>query len=86
MEDFPARIYFFDYIPDAQMIRIIYWYAPPAYWDYLAFNQHVNLEINRILEEAGISLLLPTRFTSTEEPGGQQTTASMGQGLLPPMA
>ncbi len=84
MEDFPARIYFFDYINDAQMIRIIYWYAPPAYWDYLAFNQQVNLEISRILEEEGISLLLPTRFTSTEEPGGHQTTASMAQGLPPP--
>jgi len=86
MEDFPARIYFFDYITDAQMIRIIYWYSPPAYWDYLAFNQHVNLEISRILEDAGISLLLPTRFTSTEEPVGHQTTAALGQGLPPPVS
>lgn len=65
--DFPPRVFFFDILGDAQLFRIIYWYEPPAYWDYLAFGQKLNLEINRLLEAEGITLLLPTRFTTKEE-------------------
>ena len=62
--DFPPRVYYFDIVEDAKLFRIIYWYEPPAYWDYLAFNQRINLGINRLFEAEGITMLTPTRVTT----------------------
>lgn len=70
-EDFPPRVYFFDYQPDALMLRMIYWYHPPAYWDYLAFSEKLNLRIGRELEDAGIRFALPsTEMRVSQAEGG----------------
>ena len=63
--DFPPRVFFFDFNPKAFIIRAIYWYNPPRYWDYLAFSERVNFEIFRAFEEQGIQFSLPARVAHT---------------------
>jgi MscS family membrane protein len=61
--DFPPRVYFVDFGPDCYTIRVIYWYTPPEYWDFLAFSERLNFHIFRAFEEQGIQLSLPTRVS-----------------------
>ena len=63
--DFPPRVYFNDFNPDSFNIRVIYWYRPPKYWDFLAFSEQINLEIFRAFEQQGIQFSLPFRITHT---------------------
>lgn len=63
--DFPPRVYFNDFNPDSFNIRIIYWYHPPNYWDFLAFSERLNLQIFRAFEDQGIQFSLPSRITYT---------------------
>jgi MscS family membrane protein len=62
---FPPRVFFTDFKPTAFNIRVIYWYTPPDYWDFLAFGERVNLEIFRAFDEQGIQFSLPFRVTHT---------------------
>jgi MscS family membrane protein len=59
--EFPPRVYFNDYNADSLNIIVIYWYAPPAYWDYLDHAQRLNLRIFEEFEKAGIEFAFPTR-------------------------
>ena len=63
--DFPPRVYFNEFNPDSFNIRIIYWYQPPNYWDFLAFSERLNLEVFRAFEDQGIRFSLPLRITYT---------------------
>lgn len=63
--DFPPRVYFNEFNPDSFNIRIIYWYHPPNYWDFLAFSEKLNLAIFRAFEDHGVQFSLPTRVTYT---------------------
>lgn len=60
-EEFPPRVYFNDYNPDSLNIILIYWYAPPAYWDYVEHAQKLNLRIFEEFEKAGIEFAFPTQ-------------------------
>jgi MscS family membrane protein len=60
---FPPRAYFNEYNRDSLNLRIIYWYHPPNYWDFMAFSERLNLQIKRQLEAADISFALPTTTT-----------------------
>ena len=63
--DFPPRAFFTDYLPTAFNIRVIYWYNPPSYWDFLEMSEKVNLAI----------------FRACEAPvGGQQTVSVIQHG------
>jgi len=62
---FPPRVCFFDFQPTAFVIRVIYWYNPPEYWDYLALSEKINFEIFRVLDEQQIQFSPPTRLTHT---------------------
>jgi MscS family membrane protein len=61
----PPRVCFFDFHPTAFVIRVIYWYNPPEYWDYLALSEKINFEIFRVLDEQQIQFSPPTRLTHT---------------------
>ena len=63
--DFPPRVYFNDFNPDSFNIRVIYWYTPPNYWDFLAFSEKVNVAIMRAFEQQDIQFSLPLRVTYT---------------------
>lgn len=60
-EEFPARVFFNDFNSASLNIIVIYWYHPPAYWDYLAFCQKFNLEVFRRFGEEGIEFAFPTQ-------------------------
>ena len=61
--DFPPRVYFNEFNDASLNILMIYWYFPPNYWDFLAFNERVNLQIMRAFEEEGIEFAFPTTTT-----------------------
>jgi MscS family membrane protein len=64
-EDFPPRVFFVDFLPEAFTIRVMYWYHPPNYWDFLAFSEQLNFAIFRAFEDRGIKFSLPQRVTHT---------------------
>jgi len=59
-ELFP-RVYFNDYNADSLNLFVIYWYAPPAWWDYMDHAQRLNLRIFEEFEKAGIEFAFPTQ-------------------------
>ena len=59
--DFPPRCYFNDFKDAALNLICIYWYHPPAYWDFLAFTENVNLQILERFNAAGIDFAFPTQ-------------------------
>ena len=58
--DFPPRVYFNEFNDASLNMLMIYWYFPPNYWDFLAFNERVNLQIMRAFEAEGIQFAFPT--------------------------
>jgi MscS family membrane protein len=61
--EFPPRVYFKEFGPDAFIIQLTYWYTPPDLWEFLAFSERLNLEIFKAFEQHGIQLSLPFRHT-----------------------
>jgi MscS family membrane protein len=61
--EFPPRVYFNEFNPYSLNILMIYWYHPPAYWDFLAFNQRINTQIMHEFENEGIDFAFPTTTT-----------------------
>jgi len=61
--DFPPRVYFNEFNDASLNILMIYWFFPPNYWDFQAFNERVNLQIMRAFEMEGIEFAFPTTTT-----------------------
>jgi len=59
--DFPPRVYFNDFNSASLNLFVIYWYHPPAYWDFLAFGERFNLAVFRRFGEEGIDFAFPTQ-------------------------
>lgn len=68
-ETHPPRVYFFEFMPGAFTIRVMYWYHPADYWGYLAFGEAFNFAIFRAFESRGISFNLPQRLTAAAHDG-----------------
>lgn len=60
-ENFPPKVYFKDFNSTSLGIFAIYWYHPPAYWDYMQFSEWVNMEILKRFNAAGIDFAFPTQ-------------------------
>ncbi len=56
----PPRVFFNDLNADSLNILVLYWYAPPNWWDYMEHAQRFNLELFRRFEAAGIEFAVPT--------------------------
>lgn len=63
--EYPPRVYFNEFNRESFNIRMIYWYSPPNYWDFIAFGEQLNVEICRAFEAEGICFSLPLRITPT---------------------
>lgn len=63
--EYPPRITFLESTAEAHVIRVIYWYSPPKYWDYLAFGERWQLDVLEKFENHGICLAVPIRVTGT---------------------
>jgi MscS family membrane protein len=73
-EAFPPRVFFNDYNDSSLNILAIYWYHPPAYWDFLAHAEKVNMELLKRYNEAGIEFAFTTQtlYVNGVEGGGIQ--------------
>ena len=58
--EFPPRVFFNDFNRDSFNIRMILWYRPANYWDFLAFSQRVNQRIVEAFDAGGIQCAPPT--------------------------
>jgi len=67
-DDYPPRIYFRDLSSYSLDIVVLYWYFPPAYWDYMAFSQELNLTILQRFNDAGIEFAFPTQTLNLLKP------------------
>ena len=61
--EFPPRVYFNEFNPASLYIIVLYWYHPPNYWDFLDFNQRLNIQIMEAFEQEGIKFALPATTT-----------------------
>ena len=59
--EYPPRVYFTDFNAESLNIFVIYWFVPPAYWDFCDHAQRLNLRIFEEFEKAGIEFAFPTR-------------------------
>lgn len=58
---FEPRVVFNDITPSAFNLMMIYWYFPPAYWDFMGHSEWLHLTILRRFNEAGIEFAFPTQ-------------------------
>ncbi len=61
-DEFPPKVFFNDFNADSLNIFLIYWYAPPEWWDYMEHAQRLNLRIFEEFEKAGIQFAFPTQM------------------------
>lgn len=74
-ENFPPRVFLSDFDRDALNIRLIYWYHPADYWDFMRASEEINLQIMNELTAAGISFALPAstiQITQEDDPPGEE--------------
>jgi MscS family membrane protein len=60
-DELPPRVFFNDLGATSLNIFVIYWYAPPNYWDYMEHAQRFNLRLFEEFEQAGIEFAFPTQ-------------------------
>ncbi len=61
--DKPPRVYFNEFNDASLNIMMSYWFRPPDYWAFQAFNQKVNMQIMQEFEKEGIEFAFPTTTT-----------------------
>jgi MscS family membrane protein len=57
---------------------MLYWYHPPDYWGFLAFNGRVNLQIMQAFEKEGIKFAFPTTTTYLTQEDGEPLHITLG--------
>lgn len=60
-KEYPPRVFFDEFNSDSLNIIVYYWYHPPDFWSYLAFNEKFNKELFRRFNEEGIEFAFPTQ-------------------------
>ncbi|MEE8452393.1 MAG: mechanosensitive ion channel family protein [Thermoguttaceae bacterium] len=80
--EYPPRVYFNDFNAESLNIFVIYWYAPPAYWDYMDHGQRLHLRIFEEFEKAGIEFAFPTQtLYLAGDPKRELAVKMLGQDL-----
>lgn len=59
--ELPPRVIFNDYTATALNILVIYWYHPPDFWAFQAFNERFNLALLERFNAEGIEFAFPTQ-------------------------
>ncbi len=59
--ELPPRVVFNDYTATALNILVIYWFHPPDFWAFQAFNERFNLNLLEGFNAEGISFAFPTQ-------------------------
>lgn len=73
-EDYPPRVYFSDFNASSLGIIVYYWFTPPDWWEYMAFNHGFNSELLRRFNEEGIEFAFPTQtvYVKKDQPDAAQ--------------
>jgi MscS family membrane protein len=79
-DELPPRVYFNDYNAESLNIMVIYWYAPPAYWDYMEHAERLNLRIFEEFERAGIEFAFPTQTLYLAGDPNRRLTVDVNRG------
>ncbi|MBS3735118.1 MAG: mechanosensitive ion channel family protein [Phycisphaerae bacterium] len=74
--DREPKVVFSDFNAASLNILVVYWYAPPDYWEAQAFNHEFNMELLRRFNEAGIEFAFPTQtlYVKQDSPFEAQIT------------
>jgi len=59
--DFPSRVHFNNFNDCSLNIQVIYWFAPPEYWEFLDFDQVFNTELLKRFNAEGVDFAFPTQ-------------------------
>lgn len=59
--DRPPKVHFSDFNAESLNVQVTYWYLPPEWWDFQAFNHEFNLELLRRFNDEGIEFAFPTQ-------------------------
>jgi len=73
--DSPPRVFFSDLNDMSLNVSAVYWYFPPDWWAYCAFNERVNHELLRRYNEEGIAFAFPTQTLYLEGSAAPQLTS-----------
>ncbi|MBU1712418.1 MAG: mechanosensitive ion channel family protein [Proteobacteria bacterium] len=79
--DFPPKVFFDEFNDVSLNIKVIYWYYPPAYWDFMAFSEKVNFKILRAFEAEGIEFAFPTTTTYLAQDNKRPLNISLSGGF-----
>ena len=79
--EYPPRAFFNEFNRDSLNIIMLYWFHPPDYWDFQAFNQRVNTRIMREFEKEGIRFALPSTRTFLTQDDGQPLNLGIARDL-----
>lgn len=63
----PPRVFLNDISSTALNLLVHYWYYPAKWWDFIALNERVNLEVLKRFREAEIPLAYPTQLVKLDE-------------------
>jgi MscS family membrane protein len=75
---FPPRVYFNEFNSASLNILMLYWYHPPNYWGFLAYNERVNKQIMQDFEKEGIKFAFPTTTTYLTQRDGEPLHINLG--------
>ena len=64
-EELPPRVYFNEFRTDGFNIQIMYWYAPPAHWEFMDHSERVNLRIMEEFDRLGVQFASPPKAIQT---------------------
>jgi len=79
--EFPPRVFFNDFNAESLNIFVIYWYAPPAWWDYMGHAHRLNLRIFEEFDKAGIEFAFPTQtLYLAGDPKRELAVKMLGEG------
>jgi MscS family membrane protein len=57
----PPRVHFSEFNDSSLNVQVIYWYASPNWWDYMAYTEWFNFQLLRRLNDEGIDMAFPTQ-------------------------
>jgi small-conductance mechanosensitive channel len=60
-EELPPRVYFNDYNATSFNIQIVYWYAPPDWWEYMELCERINYRIMEEFDRLGVEFAFPSK-------------------------
>ena len=83
-DEFPPRVFFNEFNATSLNILVLYWYAPPNFWDFMELAQRLNLRIFEEFEKAGIEFAFPTQTVYLAGDPKRQLAISMLSENLPP--